>query len=326
MLIDTAGRYTTQDSDAAVDRAGWQGFLDLLRKTRPRQPINGVIVVLSLVDLATAEPAERAAHARSVRLRINEITERLQLRVPVYVVFSKADRLHGFDAHFEDLDTDGRAQVWGTTFPLDAGVNAFQGEFRLLLRRLEESLVERLQAERAAERRALIGGFPLQVASLDQPLTEFLTQAFAGSRLDPPPLLRGVYFTSATQEGTPIDRLTGMLAHTFGVDRKKLPSLRPVSGRSYFVTRMLREVILGEALLVTAKPGRIRRRRILRIAGFATVGLATLLIGVLLWRADTGSRIAVEQASEQLAAYRQRLAGVTLDPVADDALIAWRRC
>jgi len=30
VLIDTAGRYTTQDSDAAVDRAGWEGFLDLL--------------------------------------------------------------------------------------------------------------------------------------------------------------------------------------------------------------------------------------------------------------------------------------------------------
>ncbi len=320
VLIDTAGRYTTQDSDAAVDRAGWQGFLDLLRRTRPRQPINGVIVVLSLVDLATAEPAERTAHARSVRLRINEITERLQLRVPVYVVFSKADRLHGFDAYFDDLDTDGRAQVWGTTFPLDAGVDAFNREFRLLLRRLEERLVERLQAERAGERRSLIGGFPLQVASLDQPLTEFLTQAFAGSRLDPPPLLRGVYFTSATQEGTPIDRLTGMLAHTFGVDRKRLATMRPVSGRSYFVTRMLREVILGEALLVTSKPGRMRRRRILRVAGFATVGLVTVVGALLLWRADTNSRIAVEQGNEQLAAYRQRLAGVALDPVTDDDL------
>jgi type VI secretion system protein ImpL len=320
VLIDTAGRYTTQDSDAAVDRAGWQGFLDLLRKTRPRQPINGVIVVLSLVDLASADLAERAAHARSVRLRINEITARLQLRVPVYVVLSKADRLHGFDAYFDDLDTEGREQVWGMTFPLDATVEAFGREFRLLLGRLQERLVERLQAERAGERRALIGGFPLQVASLDQPLTEFLTQAFAGSRLDPPPLLRGVYFTSATQEGTPIDRLTGMLARSFGVDRKRLPSLRPVSGRSYFVARMLREVILGEALLVTSKPGRMRRRRILRAAGFAAVGLATLVGGVLLWRADSGSRIAVEQASEQLAAYRQSLAGVTLDPVSDDDL------
>ena len=42
VLIDTAGRYTTQDSDAAVDRAGWERFLALLKRTRPRQPLNGV--------------------------------------------------------------------------------------------------------------------------------------------------------------------------------------------------------------------------------------------------------------------------------------------
>jgi type VI secretion system protein ImpL len=318
VLIDTAGRYTTQESDAAVDRAGWRGFLDLLRRTRPRQPINGVIVVLSLVELAASRPAERAAHARSVRLRINEITERLQVRVPVYVMFSKADQLRGFDAYFDDLDATTRAQVWGTTFPLNGNVDLFAGEFRLLLARLEERLVERLQAERAAERRALIGGFPLQVASLEQPLGDFLRQAFAGSRLDPAPFLRGVYFTSATQEGTPIDRLTGMLARSFGVDQKAVPGLRPVSGRSYFVTRMLREVILGEALLVTGRSGRMQRRQALRIAGFSLVGTATIVGGLLLWRADTANRVAVQQADEALAAYRQILAGTKLDPVADD--------
>ena len=42
VLIDTAGRYTTQDSNAAVDRAGWDAFLDLLKQTRPRQPLNGL--------------------------------------------------------------------------------------------------------------------------------------------------------------------------------------------------------------------------------------------------------------------------------------------
>jgi type VI secretion system protein ImpL len=41
VLIDTAGRYTTQDSDEAVDRSAWQSFLELLRKYRPRRPIEG---------------------------------------------------------------------------------------------------------------------------------------------------------------------------------------------------------------------------------------------------------------------------------------------
>ena len=45
VLLDTAGRYTTQDSYREVDKAAWLGFLDLLKKYRRRRPINGVFVV-----------------------------------------------------------------------------------------------------------------------------------------------------------------------------------------------------------------------------------------------------------------------------------------
>ena len=58
VLIDTAGRYTTQDSDAKSDKKSWLAFLDLLKKNRPRQPINGVLVAISLEDLMTLPPAE----------------------------------------------------------------------------------------------------------------------------------------------------------------------------------------------------------------------------------------------------------------------------
>src|SRR3954453_22117880 len=48
VLIDTAGRYTTQESDARADKQSWFSFLYLLKKNRPRQPINGVIVAISV--------------------------------------------------------------------------------------------------------------------------------------------------------------------------------------------------------------------------------------------------------------------------------------
>ena len=60
VLIDTAGRYTTQDSNAAVDRAGWDAFLDLLKQTRPRQPLNGLLIAFPLSDIAQAPAAERS--------------------------------------------------------------------------------------------------------------------------------------------------------------------------------------------------------------------------------------------------------------------------
>ena len=320
VLIDTAGRYTTQDSDAEIDRAGWHGFLDMLRQARPRQPINGVLVVISLVDIATAPSAERTAHARSIRRRVKEISDRLRLRVPVYVVFSKADRLAGFHEYFDDLDAESRAQVWGMTLPLVKGVETFEPEFRLLLERIDARLFERLQAERAPDRRTLIAGFPLQVASLAQPLAEFLGQAFGGTRLDPAPFLRGIYMSSATQEGTPIDQLTGLLARSFGIDQKRAPSLHPVTGRSYFLRRLVGDVVLGEALLVSLKSATRRRRRWLRGGGFAAAGLAILAGALVLWRVESANQQQVTQVNAALAAYRAQLAGLTLDPVADDDL------
>ena len=63
MLIDTAGRCTTQDSHSEADRAAWLGFLDL-RKYRARRSINGVLVAVSVDDLLGGE-AELTAHAQA---------------------------------------------------------------------------------------------------------------------------------------------------------------------------------------------------------------------------------------------------------------------
>ena len=76
VLMDTAGRYTTQDSDEKADEAAWLGFLDLLKETRPRQPINGVLVAISLSDLVTLPEPERMAHAKAVRGRLGGLLER----------------------------------------------------------------------------------------------------------------------------------------------------------------------------------------------------------------------------------------------------------
>jgi type VI secretion system protein ImpL len=320
VLIDTAGRYTTQDSDAAVDRAGWQAFLDLLRRTRPRQPLNGVIVAIALSDIAGASAELRACHAGAIRRRIDELESRLGLRLPVYVLFTKADLIAGFSEFFDDLDREGRGQVWGITFPFAPGslepgpadpAAAFAGGFRLLAERLDARLFDRLQAERNPECRALIAGFPAQIASLEAPLAGFLGEAFAGA---PAPLLRGVYLSSATQEGTPIDRLIGALAGAFGLARRPPGRLRAEAGRSYFLTRLLRDVVFNEAMLAGPPAGRRLVRRVAGLAGVAV--LAALAAGGLLHLRAAG-RQAIEASLAALAAYEQTAAGLPLDPVAD---------
>jgi type VI secretion system protein ImpL len=325
VLIDTAGRYTTQDSAASVDRAGWETFLDLLKRTRPREPLNGVIVAFALSDIALAPQRERLAHAEAIRRRIKEIEDRLGARIPVYAVFTKSDLIAGFTEFFDDLDREGRAQVWGTTFPLGTDkpgpVAAFAEEFRALVERLNMRLFHRLHAERNADRRALIAMFPGQFESLQQPLVAFVQAAFGSVGPEPAPLLRGVYLTSGTQEGTPIDRLTRTLARAFGVDQEQAPSLRPERGRSYFLERLLRDVIFGEAMLVSHKPGASRRRVIARVAGFAVAVLAVAAVGALLWQIRGASQQQIDASRAALHGYEQTAQTLPLDPVADADLL-----
>ena len=307
VLIDTAGRYTTQDSDQAVDRAGWESFLDTLKRTRPRQPVNGIIVAIAISDILAASAETLAVHATAIRRRVREVSDRLGLRVPIYAMLTKADLLAGFIEFFDDLDREARGQVWGTTFATthtEAGSAArFAAEFSSLLARLNDRPINRLQAERSPARRALIAGFPAQLATLEQPVSAFLNAAFGGSKLDPAPFLRGVYLTSGTQNGTPIDRLTGAMSKMFGVDQRRAPSLRPEQGRSYFLQRLLRDVVFNEAMLVAASPQATRRRRLLRAAAFAAIAAITLGAGAVLWQARSDGQRSIDAATRKAADY-----------------------
>lgn len=321
VLIDTAGRYTTQDSNAAVDRAGWDAFLDLLKRTRPRQPLNGVIVAIALSDIAAAPNDERVAHARAVRRRIKELEERLSIHLPVYLIFTKADLIAGFAEFFDHLDRERREQVWGVTFPFGkaaaAPVAQFPDELKLLVDSLNDRLFDRLQAEQSPDRRALIAGFPTQIATLAQPLQAFLTEAFGGSRLDPAPLLRGVYFASGTQEGSPIDRLTGVMMRAFGVDQRRAAALRPVQGRSYFLGQLVSRVIFGEAMLVSEPPTARMRRFIVRSASYAVVALLTLGVAGWLVVNRSSSEREISEMASALDTYEKIAKDTTFDPVND---------
>ena len=210
----------------------------------------------------------------AIRRRIKEIDERLGDPLPVYALFTKADlhrRLHRVLRRSRprtarpglgrDISAEQRAKP--------APSSGFGAEFQLLVERLNSRLFDRLQAERSPtaaqpdRRLPCPGRQPAKRRSASS-----CTEAFGGSRLDPAPMLRGVYFTSGTQEGTPIDRLTGVLARTFGIDQRRVPTLRPEQGRSYFLARLLKEVIFGEAMLVSragrrrAAPNARPRRRL----------------------------------------------------------------
>ncbi|MFJ3525616.1 type VI secretion system membrane subunit TssM [Pseudomonas sp. NPDC090203] len=324
VLLDTAGRYTTQDSHGQVDKAAWLGFLDLLKTKRSRRPIDGAFIAISLSDLLLGTDAERAAHAAAVRSRIQELYNRLGVRFPLYVMLTKLDLVPGFMEFFETLSKDQRAQVWGMTFALDDGrdsdgpLPSLLSEFALLEQRLNERLIERLQQERDPARRDLIYGFPQQFGALKETLQGFLEGVFKPNAFEDRALLRGVYFTSGTQEGSPIDRLIGVMAQSMNLDRQHLAD-QTGTGRSYFIEKLFTEVAFAERGLVGVNPRIECRRKWLARGALAATIASVLVVSALWWvsyRANQSYIAQVDQKIEPLVLGLQALSPAHRDVLA----------
>ncbi|QNQ09574.1 type VI secretion system membrane subunit TssM [Sphingomonas alpina] len=320
VLVDTAGRYTTQDSDATVDAAGWSAFLSLLKRNRPAHPVNGVIVAIGIDELIRSDCAAIDAHARAVRRRLVEMRRTLEVAVPVYLLLTKADLIAGFTEYFEDLDVEGRRAVFGSTATFANGRPAsatLAQAFDTMTQAIADRQARRVFEEVDQRRRGMMIGFPSQLRSLRARLMRFLDGAFVSGE-EAAGQLRGFYLTSGLQEGAPLDRILAGMAEVYDQPMEATPSSG--SGRAYFLNRLLTEVMFPEAGLVTADTKAKVRRRGQLIGALAAIGVAVALVATA-WGVSFARNRAfqAELARQTVVAEKQfREAGVDLAQVRED--------
>lgn len=318
VLIDTAGRYTTQESNESVDKAEWQGFLGLLKKFRPRQPLNGVLLTVSVADLLQMTGQEREVHAATLKARLQELRDGLGVQFPVYVLVTKADLLSGFTEYFLNYSREERSQVWGFTLPYTPDATepiavreSFGREFDLLYKRLNDGMHQRLLDEPDLSRRALTYTLPQQLAGIRDVLSRLLGAVFSDSKFGEQPMLRGVYFTSGTQEGTPFDRVLGAMQRTFRVDaRVQAAGAAAGSGKSFFLQDLLQKVIFPEHFIAGRNLATERKMRWLRWAGMAACGLLFVGANVAWWVSYGNNSNYIAEVSGKTDVLRESVAAI----------------
>ena len=299
ILLDTAGRYTTEDED----RDEWDAFLDALKASRPDRPINGVLVGISAQDLL-GDPRDLEDHAENVRRRVDELVAQLGLKLPVYLVVTKTDLVPGFVEFFGELDREAREQVWGATvepYATAAPDEVVEREFDGLMDALRPVRNGRLARNLRREERQRVYDFPLEFGALRDRLARFAALVFAPNPLGEGALFRGFYFTSGTQEGAPIDRVIGALAQQFGL-RTPPPPRPPETPKSYFLKDVFTDVVFPDRYVArrTKRAAGATWRAMTRtgLAALGTAALAALLLGFAGARSSLDLRRVVERAEE----------------------------
>ncbi|HXX93858.1 MAG TPA: type VI secretion system membrane subunit TssM, partial [Planctomycetota bacterium] len=327
ILLDTAGRYTTE----LDDREEWVGFLELLKKARKSKPINGVLVAVSVSDLLAASEQELEAHAKTIRERIDELTQRLQLVFPVYLLFSKCDLLQGFVEFFEDFTKQDRAQAWGCSLPFSpTGTQdyrqIFEDETQQMFRALTHQRLGSLVAERPPGKKQNIFVFPLQFQAASRKLAEFVGLLFRPNPFQETSVFRGFYFTSGTQEGTPIDQVIRSMSAAFGLKEEAASGAAPtVDKKSYFINHLFTKIIFPDQTLAH-QSSRVQRRN--KIVHYGTLGLSAVASVLLLGALGVsffGNRGLLSEANAAAVKFRDSERAQAARPALLDSLDGLRR-
>jgi len=195
-----------------ADTAGWQR---LIRRLRPgklaavmgknqQAPRAAVVCFDCEAFIRPGATDAVAAASRGLHARLSEIAQALGIHLPVYVLFTRSDRLPFFSDFVRNLSNDEAMQVLGATLPITdrrSGVYAEQEAQRLtaVFNGLYYSLCDKRPVFLAREHEAAnlpgIYEFAREFRKLRTPIVQFLVDLARPSQLTTGPFLRGFYFS-----------------------------------------------------------------------------------------------------------------------------------
>ena len=253
--------------------------------------------------------------ARRLAVRLHEVSQSLGISFPVYVLFTKLDRISFFTEFARGMGKDEAAEVLGATLPmrsLGTGVYA-EEETRRLTKALDEifySLAERrlllLPREHEKDKLPSIYEFPRELKKFRTLLVQFLVDLARPSHLSSNPFLRGFYFTGVrpvvvedvvASAPAPVEEAepafdAGATRIFSGVrSQPQAPAARAPSSRRVpqwaFLSGLFNDVLMKDrvALATSGASSQVNFLRRIALAAAVFVGVVCLFgFGISFWR------------------------------------------
>jgi type VI secretion system protein ImpL len=258
LLLDSAGRYSIP-TDAARDRGEWYRLLRLVDHYHGREPLSGIIVTVAGDYLATQSDEKLRADASQNRERIEEAIQQLDADFPIYILLTKCDLLEGFGEFFDALPSRVFNQAVGFIDDPPPGIAGGPPRGAAAMRRLQDSLnsiyrrlntlgTSALNGKVAEELRRPLFCFPEEFRALTSRLAVFAEPLYSEDRRYHTPLVRGVFVSSASQQGSRISSLRSGIA----IASQPAPSESKIAV-GYFLRELFEMILPRDRALASAR-------------------------------------------------------------------------
>lgn len=191
------------DGLSVWDEETFSAVLKLLRRERPKRPLDSLLLCIPATDLLgqSGQPTDEELRRRAevIYERVQQLQKTLSIRVPIYVLITKCDQVPGFVAFCGALPQGHREQLFGWSSPHapeDPYNTGWVDEaFDAIYRTQCLTQIELLSQEgiSAVERESAFL-FPQHLRALSEPLRILLDQLFKSTVYAESTTLRGIYF------------------------------------------------------------------------------------------------------------------------------------
>ncbi|KDM90348.1 type VI secretion system membrane subunit TssM [Photobacterium galatheae] len=285
-----------------VDEALWQVLAQQLLKYRPRQGLNGIVNVIGCDRLLQGDRKARQKLAGIYQEAALSMGGALNVHLPVYSVFSKADAIADFIEFFEGFSGCDVENPFGVTFACDTDRRYNKHDFELQSKALLKTLAEQqfeLLRNISSEKSGSVIALPYQLRIFFERVNELLTDIGRENRVREAVWIRGAYLLSSGQKGAEHDLLTQVVAERAEFNSQSTREQLP-GRRSYFTSRLFSHVILPERTITGVNEW--RHAGYLAVRSLAVVAVVGVLsaAGLMLkdnwnqderWRADAMTQL-----------------------------------
>lgn len=274
IILDTAGRYAIHESEKR-DKGEWHAFLQHLAKYRKKEPVNGLIVTISADKLLTADKKLIEEDGKKIRNRLEELMFFLGAKCPVHIMVTKCDLIHGMNSFCSSLPDETLSQAFGyLNEDMQSDVNSFMDvAFENITNQLKNI---RLKISYKPGQKRIMPDvllFPEEFEALKPGLDVFFENAFKDNLYQETVLIRGVYFTSAIQEGMPIS------AYTDSLENQENNAGPEVTEKSFFVHDFFAKILPEDRYLFEPTQNTLDSRKKISKVAVMCWFLAALTIG-----------------------------------------------
>lgn len=262
----------------------WGHLLNWNKQTRLRQPLNGIILTVDIKQLCTFNKNEYDNYVQTIQGRLLEISKTVKSQLPVYVIFTKLDLLHGFEAAFQSLDKEQRESILGVTFSISdssAWKNEFDNFWQQWLKQLNNALPNMMLQDVDMSQRGELFSFVRQINGIQDTLSNLINKTLFSAEAKPL-LLRGVYFTSTTQKGQMEDLFISVISKQYKLPPQIYPTWKNTLTKNYFGLTLFEKQIFNESNLATESNDYLQyNKKQLKLVG--SLGSAAILALIFGW-------------------------------------------